>query len=113
MTRGYMARPCAECPWRTDVAPGQFPAERFIALAHVAYDVAFEQFACHKSQEGDEIGCAGFALAGATHNLGFRLAKVAPGTITTDAPLYPSYRAMAIAHGVRANHPALKPCRDQ
>lgn len=28
----YRSFPCAECPWRRDVPPGQFTAERFEAL---------------------------------------------------------------------------------
>ena len=81
----YQTRPCAECPWRRDISPGQFPAERFIILACTAYDMNLTQFACHKSPEGAEFGCAGFLLRGATHNLGTRLAiragKVPPNVI--------------------------------
>ena len=44
----YAKNPCAECPWRRDVPPGKFPPERFIALAHTAYDLAGHVFACHQ-----------------------------------------------------------------
>lgn len=112
----YQERPCDECPWRLDVPPGQFSPERFIALAETAYDLAMVQFACHKSPEGHEFGCAGFVLNGATHNLGARLAmsngRLDPRKIRTEHPLHPHYRAMAIANGVPPDHPALHACRD-
>jgi hypothetical protein len=116
VTKSYQRQPCSECPWRTDVPPGQFPPERFIALADTAYDMAIVQFACHKSCEGDDIGCAGFALRGATHNLGVRLAardgRLDLTKIASPYHLYPHYRAVAVANGVPANHPALSRCRD-
>jgi len=112
----YQTRPFAECPWRLDVAPGQFPPERFAALAHTAYDMSLGQFACHKSPEGGEFGCAGFVLRGAVHNLGARLAMhrgvLDPDAVTSDVPLHPNYRAMAIAHGVDPDDPVLRACRD-
>lgn len=111
----YMTKPCAECPWRTDVSPGRFSPERFIALARTAYDMATTQFACHKSPEGAEVGCAGFVLRGATHNLGARLSArrgdLDPRDVTSPYPLHADYRAMAIANGVDPDHPALQPCR--
>src|SRR5690606_33837399 len=39
--------PCAECPFRTDVPPGKFPAEAFRESAHTSYDAAMAMFACH------------------------------------------------------------------
>lgn len=114
--KSYQASPCAECPWRTDVALGRFPAERFRDLAATAYDMAQVQFACHKSPEGREFGCAGFVLRGATHNLGARLAvragRLRLQEIASPMPLHPSYRAMAIANGVDPDDLALLPCRD-
>jgi hypothetical protein len=111
----YQTKPCAECPWRTDVAPGRFPPSRFIDLAKTAYDNAIEQFACHKSPEGQEFGCAGFLLNGALFNLGTRFSKsmgrVDPDEISSAYPLYPNYRAMAVANGVPEDHPALVGCR--
>ncbi len=112
----YQTRPCAECPWRTDVARGQFAAERFRDLAATAYDMAVAQFACHKSPEGGEFGCAGFVMRGATHNLGARLAaragRLRRGEIDSPYPLHASYRAMAIANGVDPDDPVLAACRD-
>jgi len=112
--KAYQTKPCAECPWRTDVAPGQFPAERFRDLAATAHDMAQVQFACHKSPEGSEFGCAGFALRGAAHNLGARLAARAGRleAIESPYPLHDSYRAMAVANGVAPDDPALAACRD-
>lgn len=114
--KAYQAKPCAECPWRTDVAPGQFPPKRFIALAETAYDMALVQFACHKSKRLD-IGCAGFVLRGSLHNLGMRFA-LRDGRLDIDSvsdggcPLHSNYRSMAIANGVREDHPTLRLCRD-
>lgn len=110
----YQTRPCLECPWRCDVPPGQFPPERFIALAETAYDRALVQFGCHLL---DDVGCAGFVLRGAEHNLGARLA-ICYGRLDPRAAddggllLYQDYRAMAVANGVPPDHPALKPCRE-
>lgn len=112
----YQTRTCAECPWLKSVEPGQFPPERFIALAHTAYDMAVPQFACHKSPPGQEFGCAGFVLAGSTHNMGARMAArrgvLDRAATTATGPLYRNYREMAIAHGVPPRHPALRRCRD-
>jgi hypothetical protein len=84
-----------------------------VALAKTAYDMELTQFACHKSERQD-IGCAGFILRGATHNLGARFAfrDGRVGSVTSPYPLHPNYRAMALANGVPPDHPALIPCRD-
>jgi hypothetical protein len=114
--KAYQSSPCAECPWRMDVAPGRFPADRFRDLAVTAYDMAVDQFACHKSPQGREFGCAGFVLRGATHNLGARLAARAGRLdlreIASPFPLHESYRAMAIANGVDPDDPSLESCRE-
>jgi len=64
-------RPCAECPWRVDVEPGQFPAHRYDALQGTVGTAGQEaptgapMFACHVSPEGRERACAGWlAVAG-------------------------------------------------
>jgi hypothetical protein len=107
----YAVMPCKNCPWRTDVPPGEFPPERYIALAHTAYDMARQVFACHKSPEGEEHACAGFLLQSSAHNLTLRLAGHA-FDVKSHHPLYPNYRALAVANGVPADHPALSRCRD-
>lgn len=108
--------PCAECPWRRDVPPGKFPPERFRALAHCAYDMASQVFACHMSKEGGEFACAGFLLQSAAHNYSVRMALARKtlllDTVHSPHPLFATYREMAIANGVKRNDAALKQCRD-
>lgn len=109
-------RPCAECPWRVDVAPGQFPAERYRTLAASAYDLSHVIFACHKSTEGSDVVCAGFLARGADHNLAVRMAY-SRGDLDFDVnragpfALHDDFRSMAIANGVAPDDPALGPCR--
>lgn len=108
-------RPCAECPWRRDVAPGQFSAERFEALKgtvehevpRTATDVAEQPiFACHKSPKGREEACAGFLAVEGASNLAVRLA-VAQQRLSGEAlrpgegwpPLFASYEEMARTQG--------------
>ncbi|MEU2106456.1 DUF6283 family protein [Nocardia sp. NPDC019255] len=104
--------PCAECPWRVDVAPGQFTAERFDALSCTAgrpggeAGFAAPMFACHKSPEGREEACAGWLAVAGVEHLGVRLA-VASGRLDPAAlspgegwpPLHESYDEMAAAKG--------------
>lgn len=112
----HCLRPCPQCPWRTDVPIGAFPAEAYRHSARTAYDMAQTTFGCHMAGRDRPLTCAGFLLRGADHNLLIRLAmikgqldpsKVADG----GAPLFESYRAMAVANGVPADDPALAPCR--
>ena len=109
------ARPCAECPWRIDVAPGRFEPERYQALAATAEDLSVRIFSCHKSAEGADVVCAGFLERGAMHNLAIRLAYVSNEIELLDRSggldLHEDYRAMAIANGVDPDDPALGPCR--
>ncbi|KQR37789.1 DUF6283 family protein [Deinococcus sp. Leaf326] len=121
---GYQKRPCAQCPWRVDAA-GLFPPEAFLASAGTSYDASMEEFACHSSvkivdaAEGEERSaprtCAGFILRGSTHNMASRLTQIVRGMYrVTDGghALHTNYRAMAVANGVPAEHPALVACRD-
>lgn len=103
--------PCAECPWRTDVAPGKFPPERYVALAPTAYDLAMKVFACHMSKEGGEFACAGFLLQSSAHNLSCRMARHRCD-VRSPYPLFQTFRQVAIANGVPEDHPALDHCRD-
>ena len=112
----HAKRPCSECPWRRDVEPGQFPAERFVALARTAYDMARHTFACHKSPEGREFACAGFLARGAEHNLSVRLALMGRDLArdhdySGGLDLVDGYREMAERNGVDPEDPALGPCR--
>ncbi|WP_446225013.1 DUF6283 family protein [Nocardia sp. IBHARD005] len=83
-------RPCAECPWRVDVAAGQFSRERFDDLRSTAGSDGREawldapMFGCHKSPEGGEQACAGWLAAAGHHHLGVRVA-VAFGRLDADA----------------------------
>lgn len=104
--------PCAECPWRRDVAPGKFPPERFEALASTAYDLAGTVFACHMSKEGGEFACAGFVLQSSAHNFRCRMARMPFDDVKSPYPLFNTYREMAIANGVDEDDPSLRNCRD-
>lgn len=116
MDIGYCKRPCAECPWRRDVPVGRFPPERFRALAGTAYDIAGTVFACHKTEGDKTMACAGFILQQGAHNMALRMAIVRaaePFDVKSEGlPLFPNYRAMAIANGVRENDDSLRMCRD-
>jgi hypothetical protein len=107
----YAKTPCPECPWRRDVPVGQFPPERYVALAHTAYDLSLKVFACHMSKEGGEFACAGFLLQSSAHNLSVRMADHG-FEVSSPYPLYETYREMAIANGVSRRDPALRDCRD-
>lgn len=107
----YIRKPCAECPWRTDIEPGQFPPERFQVLADCASDLSTVVFACHKSPHGAEFACAGFLLQQSAHNLSCRLARQ-QFEVTSPYPLHPNYRSMAIANGVDPYDAYLRNCRD-
>lgn len=110
----YRKRPCSDCPWRRD-SVGVFPAEAFVHSASTAHDMSTNTFACHQSGKEKPAICAGFLLRGADHNLAIRL-KAARGEYKMDAhdgghELHHSYRAMALANGVKPCEPALKMCR--
>lgn len=107
-------KPCEQCPWRSDLPTGVFPAEAFRHSAPTAYDAADSQFACHMSGVEGMQTCAGFLLRNADNNIGTRLSIVAGRyRPVSDGgfPLYESYRAMAIANGVSPDDPVLEPCR--
>lgn len=106
-------RTCPECPWRRDVPPGRFPPERFRALADTCKPGGLRpMFACHLSPEGAERACAGFVLVAGPDANSVRLAaargRFRPGEVSTDAPLFGSYREMAEANGVAPDDPALE-----
>ncbi|HLJ99534.1 MAG TPA: DUF6283 family protein [Streptosporangiaceae bacterium] len=100
--------PCAECPFRRDTAPGQFPACRYDALQATAGKPGAEApmdaplFACHKSAEGREQACAGWLAVSGYEHLGVRLAIAMgrlPAAVLSPGPdwpaLYSSYDEMA------------------
>jgi hypothetical protein len=100
--------PCAECPFRMDTQPGQFPACRYDALRETAGAPGAEasmtapMFACHKSPEGREEACAGWLAVCGIEHLGVRLA-VLTGQLEPEhlrpgddwPPLFASYEEMA------------------
>lgn len=109
-------RPCAECPWRKDVAPGRFPPERFGEMAHTAADMDQRLFQCHRTSDDRPLVCAGFLARGADHNLTVRLARMRGDLEPQDEdspPLYEDYREMAIANGVDPEDPVLDQCRSR
>lgn len=112
----HRARPCPQCPWRTDLPTGVFPASAYRHSASTAYDGAENVFSCHMQGRDKPATCAGFLLKGADHNLGVRFAilnnRYNPEAVSDGGvPLYKSYRAMAVANGVPANDPVLDRCR--
>lgn len=110
-------RPCAECPWRLDVAPGQFPPERYEALLETrgrredeftGYDAPIDApwFACHKAREGEEFHCAGWLAVEGSSHIGVRLAvvsgRLAPEALAPGADwpeLFASYDELLERHG--------------
>lgn len=72
--------PSAECPFRRDTDPGQFPACRYDALRATVGAPGREapidapMFACHKSPEGREEACAGWLAVAGVEHIGVRLA---------------------------------------
>lgn len=82
--------PCAECPFRRDTEPGQFPAWCYDALAATVgrpgreAGLAAPMFACHKSPEGGEEACAGWLAVAGYEHLRVRLA-VASGDLPASA----------------------------
>ncbi len=108
----HAVKPCAECPWRLDVPAGKFSPERFEALAATAYDLAGTVFACHMSKEGGEFACASFIIKSSAHNLAVRMSRQSFVHVTSDHPLFETYREMAIANGVDEDNPVLAGCRD-
>lgn len=100
-----MRTTCDECPWRTDVAVGRFPPERFIKLRNTVKQGLNPLFACHKTLEGGDEACVGYLLVDGENNFTVRLAA-SRGDIKRDdlhaaGPLYESFEAMAIANGVK------------
>lgn len=110
-------KPCGECPWRTDVRTGRFPAERFRQMAHTAADMDRGLFQCHRTRTDRPLVCAGFLQKGADHNMTVRLAYVRGDLEGMDRsgglPLYDGYREMAQANGVDPRDPALEQCRSR
>lgn len=98
---------CDECPWRTDVATGRFPPERYESLASTSRQGLGPIFACHKTTEGDgEHACVGWLLVDGPENLSVRIASMSGevdlAALRSRGPLFDSFGAMAEANGVSA-----------
>lgn len=105
--------PCAECPFRRDTDPGQFPACRYEALTETVGAPGREagmgapMFACHKSPEGREEACAGWLAVAGIEHLRVRLAVALgdlPASVLSPAADWPalfgSYEEMAATQAV-------------
>lgn len=109
----YRRKPCPDCPWRKDSPVGQFPPERYEALAATAGRRGNEAgltapiFACHQSTQNRDQACAGWLAQVGGEHLGIRMA-VATGRIPGDAlapgddwpELFDTYEEMAERNGV-------------
>lgn len=82
MSLARQKRPCAECPFRMDVEPGQFPRSRYEALRescrhaeNVQAPLGAPMFACHKSPlDGPKFACAGWLAVEGRNHITVRLA---------------------------------------
>lgn len=108
----HAKRPCGECPWRTDQPVGRFPPERYAALRNTvagpegSAPLDAPVFACHKSEQGRDLACAGWLAVEGHDHVGMRLA-VALGRVSAEAlspgeswpQLYDTFDDMARANG--------------
>lgn len=98
-------RTCDECPFRTDVPVGRFPAERFRQLRRTAEQGFNPIFACHKTEEGSDLACVGYLLVAGSANFTVRLAvlqgRFRYEDLKATGPLYESYKAMERANSRR------------
>jgi hypothetical protein len=109
-------RPCAgaePCPWRRDAPPGQIPAQAYRHSAATSLPGAVTRFGCHSSTRERPLMCAGWLLRGAQHHDQVQQALADGTLIPPELPdgieLYDSYTDMAVANGVSADDPALRP----
>jgi hypothetical protein len=115
--RHQRKKPCSQCPWRSDLPVGVFPADAFRESAKTSYDMAESVFGCHMSKiESGPHTCVGFLLRHGENNLQVRFATAEDrfdfeGLNDGGYPLYESYREMAVANGVDAAESCLEPVR--
>jgi hypothetical protein len=109
LTTWQMHKQCAECPWRRDVAPGQFPPARYEALRGSVEQGWGRLFACHKTPEEDKRACVGYVLnqistVGGPQNFNLRRLlsskRIVPEQMTLVGPQYDNYDEMAEANGL-------------
>ena len=103
-----MNKQCAECPWRRDVAPGQFSVQRFEDLRPCVEQGFGRLFACHKSPEEDKRACVGYVLnqlredGRGPQNFNLRKllssGRIEPEKMTLVGPQYENYDEMVEAN---------------
>lgn len=105
-------KPCEQCPWRRDIEPGQFPADRYDELANTTgapgaeADIDAPLFGCHKGAEDKPMPCAGWLAAVGYESLRVRI-LAGQGKIPAEAlrpgedwpPLFDSYEEMVAFQG--------------
>lgn len=85
------ARPCPECPWSKDTAPGKFPRERYEALRRTSgapgheADLHAPLFGCHQADDAGKLTvCAGWLASAGIHSLSVRV-LLAAGSLDPEA----------------------------
>jgi hypothetical protein len=72
-----LRKPCPTCPWRVDQDASVIPnfsldlAEGLVSTT--GDELGAPQFACHQSQDGKEVVCAGWLARYGWDNIGVRL----------------------------------------
>ncbi|WP_336214726.1 DUF6283 family protein [Nonomuraea sp. LPB2021202275-12-8] len=108
--------PCGPCPWKRTATPGEFPAERYVALRATCPPdengfpppPGTPMFGCHVGEPGtgEDLACAGWLAVEGFEHLGVRVAlsdgridptALEPGLNWPD--LYDSYEELAAANG--------------
>jgi hypothetical protein len=110
----HRSSPCNECPWSTTTPPGQFSAQRYADLRYTSGTPGKEApigsplFACHVSQEGHDLPCAGWLAVVGRWSLPVRILiaqKHLPATVLDSEPdwppLFEDYATMEKTQGVR------------
>lgn len=106
-------RQCADCPFRLDVAPGKFHADRYRHLFLTCVVEEGAVMACHNTPAGRERACAGFLAAEGERLALPRMARSAgmwsPESLgLADVPQHRSFEEMAAANGFRADRAAVR-----
>lgn len=106
-----MRKPCKNCPWRRDAKTGYWAPEHFQRIWINCQDDGARLMLCHKSTaqqvSASELICQGWIRVVKQNAIGVRFALMR-GLVTieevddTNVPdLFPTFRAMLIANGVR------------
>ena len=109
----HRKKPCDACPWVVTTTPGEFSSERYAVLRattvqpdgnHAEFGAPL--FACHKTQEGTDMACAGWLASVGDQSVSVRV-LIAQGRLPAsvlrpgaDWPvLFPDYDTMAATQG--------------